>query len=206
MQVATPAAAKKAIAQPAKAGYEAQGWALAQTIIAINRSVRSDLKRAILGAFDLAVEAREAAIKALGADLKACTEVVKTTMPGIDKPQRTAGTATVYASQCRTILRAMNNGMSRTVMLALLFPGVECDEAATIESLGFDSILHAARQYNDAEASGKKRGRTPDAWLVKLGKWLEKNAPADDDVAGIAQFNAILTVYNTEMEKMQAVV
>lgn len=165
-------------------GYEAQGFALAQTMIGGIKSYAMDLKRCVQTAFTLDAKAREYAAKGLKEFVKAAKEAAASTKPheGIDAKSwgKIANTATVRASQFNTILKAMNAGMNLGVVGNML-------HIQDPESCSFDTIYKVAKDYNESSASGK--GRPADSFQTRLAKWLAKQ---EDDTGMKEQAVAIL--------------
>jgi hypothetical protein len=59
-------------------------------------------------------------------------------------------------------------------------------------NLGFEAIHAYAMTFVKSKA-----GRTPDAWLVTFGKFLERNKPVEGDAVAEAQYLATVKHYNS---------
>lgn len=157
-------------------GYEAQGFALAQTMQAIVKSHAQDLRRMVTTAWSLDSKARDFAVKYLKEWMAACKKYAQDTRPheGIDAKQweKIARTATVRVSQFNTIIRAMNAGMTISTVAGML--GIEQDD---VTNVGFDTLVAQAREFLNANAQGSGRGRKADPFHVALAKWLKNHQP-----------------------------
>ena len=92
--------------------------------------------------------------------------------------------ATVQLSKLRTIAKALNAGMTRESLAAYVKGKVD-------ETLGFELFYEHAKTFNDSTA-----GRKADTWLVKMGKMLERNKPAEDDAEGVKAYDQFVKLYN----------
>lgn len=160
-------------------GHMAQGWALAQTIIANTVSTAQQLRRAVDTAFEYSTEARESTIKAL-ADWKkdlATNAKGNGNLAAGGLSERDAGriarSAGTRVSEFSAIIRAMNNGFTKETLREKT--GVD-----DIENVGFHTIVELARQFNQTGATGG-RGRPADPFAVKLAKWLAGQNPEGAD-------------------------
>jgi hypothetical protein len=160
------------------AGYHAQGFALASSFFGVIKAHQMDLGRFVRDAWPLSVEARAYALKTLGEFVKQARENAKLSQPaaGIDPKAwgRIARTASTRVSQFGAILRAMNAGMNHQTLC-------EFYKIEDPEHLTFDSVLEVARGLN--ASSGSNAGRKPDAFLMRLAKWMNRNTDelSDDD-------------------------
>lgn len=164
------------VAQTNAPGYEAQGFALAQTMQAIVKSHAQDLRRMVSTAWALDSKARDYAVKFLKEWQKACQKYAEDTRPheGIDAKQwgKIARSATVRVSQFNTIVKAMNGGMTIGTVAGML--GLQHDDVVNV---GFDTLVSTARNFLNANASGSTRGRKADPFHVALAKWMSKHQP-----------------------------
>jgi len=155
-------------------GYLAQGFAVAQIIIAASVNTAQQLRRAVESAFDLEPKARDEIITTLNKWKKDLAEQAKANgnlrKGGMDDKAlgRIARSATVRTSEFTTIVKAMNNGMSRDTLRQ--HAGVK-----DVENIGFHTIVEVARQFNQTGAQGG--GRPADPFEVKLAKWLARQQP-----------------------------
>jgi hypothetical protein len=165
-------------------GHEARGWALAQQVITISgHSLSRDLARCVLTAFDYDVTEREYAAKRLRQWAKECKanaenngNLAKSSLSenGGKALRRMASSAATRGNQFGKILTTMNGGMDK---------GTICKDLGISEKdlpdVGFDVYYQLALKFGGTNAQG--RGRPADPWHVKLAKWLERNAPAEDE-------------------------
>jgi hypothetical protein len=166
------------------AGYEAQGYALAQVVISGTISGARQLQQACVTAFGYSVEARTAAINALNKWAKECRETVKTSgnLSTMEKASlnKIANSATVRTSEFGKIMQAMNAGL--TMETVAQKHGVEDPE-----NVSFHVLVADSRDFLKSSASDG-RGRKADPFNVRLDKWLTAQAkdPANaDDIATI---------------------
>lgn len=174
-------------------GYQAQGFALAQTIIAGVVSTAMQLRRATETAFDYSEAARDAAVKALNDWKKELQTAVKAngnlTAGGMTERDagRIARSAAVRVSEFSAIVKAMNNGMNRDTLRE------KCG-VADPENIGFHTVVEIARQFNQTGANGG-RGRPADPFAVKLAKWLASQNPTGEDAeVKAAAVNALANI------------
>lgn len=179
----------KTTEQQQRPGHEAQGFSLAQRVLAIGRSVASDLKRCIMDAWHLDIGARDACRKYLlrsARDAKKDSEGIEN-LSHLDAGRK-VGTAArrivnsgyQRATQFSVILQAMNAGMTEETVARAL--GQE-----SVEHVGFDTICEQARYHLKTQAAGSKAGRKADPLAVALHKWLEarkakEHTPDDEQV------------------------
>jgi hypothetical protein len=160
----------------AASGYRARGFALAAQMKALVVSHADALRRCIVTALDYEPKARDAAIaefRQWSKDLKDPTSGAAAHLKasaGYDDKQiiKLANSATVRASEFSTVLKALNIGMTRETMVERL-------KVSDPENLGFHIWVKEARDFLAAHAS-KGNGRTPDAFTVKLAKFLKREA------------------------------
>jgi hypothetical protein len=160
-------------------GYQAQGWALAQTIIAQTVNAAQQLQRAAMGAFELSNQARDETVRALNDWKKNLNDAAKSNgnlhAAGVSEKSagRIARSASTRTSEFTSIVKAMNNGFTRETLR-------EKTGVADVENVGFHTIVELARLFNQTGANGG-RGRPADPFAVKLAKWLEAQKPEGDD-------------------------
>jgi hypothetical protein len=163
------------VEQQLKTGYQAQGFALAQLVIASTISTAQQLRRAVDTAFDLDTKAREESLSVLNkwrkdlsvnakGNTKGNTNLIE---GGMDTKSlgRIARSATTRTSEFASILKAMDNGFSRDTLR-------EQSGVSDIENIGFYTIVELARKFNQSSATGQ--GRPADPFEVKLAKWLAR--------------------------------
>lgn len=160
----------------------------------------------------LPTDGRALLIKMLGDDLRKMradnaaihAELGKDGKPNPTKDETKAAaklvaSATVNVARLSTIAKAWNSGATLEGLLD--FATGRGGKPTSINEIGFIVIYNYAQTFSKSKA-----GRTPDTWLVKLGKFLEKNPPAEDDADALEQYNAIVAVYNAESAKVKAVI
>lgn len=159
-------------------GYQAQGFALAQTIKAITVSTAQQLARCVMTAFDYGNEARDECIRDLNAWRKQLTEAAKGNgnleAGGMDERSRgrIARSASTRVSEFSAVMLAMNNGFTRETLR-------EKAGVADVEHVGFHTIVELARAFNQSGAT--RAGRPSDPFAVKLAKWLERQQAEGTD-------------------------
>lgn len=176
----TPVGAKNisTIEKQMKGGYQAQGFALAQTIIAHSVNTAQQLQRAVLGAFDLSNQARDETIRALNDWKKNLNTAAKANgnLQAAGVAEKSAGriarSATTRTSEFTAIVKAMNNGFTRETLR-------EKTGVADIENVGFHVVVELSRLFNQTDAGG--RGRPANPFNVKLAKWLDAQKPTGAD-------------------------
>lgn len=176
----------KAKATNNEAGYQAQGWALAQRVIAVTRSTARDLARIAREGFTLSPLALTFAVKTLGEDLKTATMAAATTMGLSEKEAASmARSASSYASQMRMIFKAQAAGMTPDTLAALIFkdydPATHDLAPDWLDHVGLASMYQAARTFTNAEAN-EGRGRPKAPWTLQLAKWLAEHQPPVADL------------------------
>lgn len=176
----------KDVAQQMSAGYEAQGFGLAQTVKAISVSVARDLRRCVETAFDYDAKARETCIKYLNEWVKECRVAAKASGNLQSMGERSLGkiarSATVRASEFTTIMRAMDAGMTR---------GTLAEKAGVNdpENISFHVVVEIARAFIPSNAA---TGRKPDSFEVKLAKWLAAQKVTGADAKVKARVETLL--------------
>lgn len=169
-------------------GYEAQGHAVAASLIGYIKAHAGDLRRIVHSLWALEDNARQAAHKALTQFRNEARKNAVSTLAyveGYSKKdwQRMANSANTRASQMQTIIRAMRIGMTpNTIEDALKIPDPE--------NVGFDVVYQCAKTFLASQAKSNA-GRKPDAWEVKLRKWLDKNQPSTDEAEAQVKFEKI---------------
>lgn len=158
------------VSKQMESGYKAQGFALAQTIIAIVISQASVLARAVFTSFELDNKARDEAVKELRDWQKRTAEqakgngnLIKSLM---DQKQlgKIARSANVRVSEFATIVKAQNAGMNRQTL-------AKVGRVDDPENMSFHTIVEIARQFNQSSATASV-GRPADPLELKLAKWL----------------------------------
>ena len=188
---------KQEIKKP-QAGFEAQGFAIAMRVMGISRTAARELHRCVVSLFELAPESREAAAKYLGTRKEAIAELMAQGRLDEKEAKKMLASANVYASQMRTIIKAINAGMTKDTILSWangqsLAPNQEWAPDA-FDNVGFAVIYKVAVDFTKGEAAG--RGRPKTAFAAKLAAWLNKNQPAEDDAVGLALYNKVVAECN----------
>ena len=186
---------------PRDAMLEGNNWA--NRAIALAKTQRRDWPRLVLELFRMSIEARVQVLKVLKADHKEEGRILRDDadgMTGLNKADagRANRSQATYLSQCSTIVNALQAGM--TVQSLAVFHGMSAEDAED-EDAAFDTLMDVASMakiYAHAlQFSKGKAGRTPDPWMVKVGKWLDKNAPADEaDEVESEQYQAFVKLWN----------
>ena len=104
--------------------------------------------------------------------------------------------ATVQISNLNTIAECFN-GQGTIEGLCAFVATAQRVPPHTV-SLG-DCSFEMMRQYA-VSMKTSKAGRTADTWCIKFAKWAEKNAPAADDIEGLAAFKAVIDAFNATQE------
>lgn len=199
---ATPV--QKAEVKKPMAGFEAQGFAIAMRVVGISRTAARELHRCVVSLFELAPEARGAAAKYLGTRKEAIAELVAQGRLDEKESKKMMASANVYASQMRTIIKAMDQGLTQDTVLAWCHDGAlrlnghsGLDWAAdAFDNVGFAVIYKVAVDFNRAKDGEAARGRPAMLFAAKLAAWLNKNQPADDDTVGLALYNKVVAECN----------
>lgn len=143
--------------------------------------------------FPMTTEEREAAIKAWR-DWK--TAKVKARKSGEEQSpkmddkmfNRIMATATQRLTNMSTIAKALDSGMTTGGIAQFYAINVE-----DVGDLSIDALYQVALTFSKSVA-----GRKPDAFLVKLGKFLEKNKPtAESPEQDIADYNKVVSFLNS---------
>lgn len=138
-----------------------KGRLFAQECIALTVGQSNPWRDMAERAFDMTIEARGEAVKALDLWKKAKTEELADLHGGEAKQaKQRMNSATVELSKMRTTINALNGGMDRAT----------CEKYWDnhFAELGWNAIVEVARTFTKSAA-----GRKPDTLLVKLGKWIE---------------------------------
>lgn len=179
-------------------GYEAQGFALAMRVFAIQRTAARELHRVVVSLFELDPDARAACAKHLGDRKDTIKEMVAQGRLTEKEASKMLASATVYASQMRTVIKAMNAGMTKDTVLTWCNGGPlkAGEEWATdaFDAVSFATIYKVAADMVASEAKG--RGRPKMAFAAKLSAWLLKNGPDEADAEGLRLYNAIVEMVN----------
>jgi len=138
-------------------------------------------------------EARAAFVQAIDSTLKEMrgANTIDDTVAAKDAKKR-VNTATVEVSKLRIVAKAWNSGATipglvEYVRLALKQPTAE------LEHIGYTMLVEYARTFSQSKA-----GRPAKAWAEKLGDWLDKNAPDEDDAKGNALREKFIAMLNGE--------
>lgn len=178
----TPSSPKvNSATQQHAAGYEAQGWALAQTVIAYNNGLlntKGVWNRYVAKLLDMGTEARAFFIKALNEDTKArkahVDEMKNTSSHEIFR--KANATAEVNLSNLKAIARALNAGMSISCETFDNGDYKRDGQGDLIPIQPFTALLAFARKHlSETESGAKKKGRPNTSFLDKLDKFLNKD-------------------------------
>jgi hypothetical protein len=163
---------KKQEAQPA--GPEAQGWAVAQTVIAEAKGIGNIWLRHVAKLYDLSTQARESFGKYLREHIKQMGEHVKAQEGKPDHAlyQKAHKSDRTQLSNLLTIARAMNAGYQ---------PEVKVEDTRVVRDVQgnvlivqpFYTVLAEAKVFVESDAKG--RGRPAKPWLEKLKKFILDN-------------------------------
>lgn len=173
------AAKQETKATPQVAGYEAQGYGLAQTVIAECKGIQGTWSRYAAKLSQLHADARKAFMAELRKHVKQMREHVKDKdgTPEHDMYKKAAASAGVQISNLMAVAQAMNNGY---VLALQTDPDTK---NLVVNSIGdyvpllpFYSIVAEARLFNDSEASNGA-GRPKKPFLDKLKKFILDNQP-----------------------------
>lgn len=158
------------VSKQLESGYKAQGFALAQTLIAAVISQAQQLARAVFTSFELDNKARDEAIRELRAWQKNVSEQAKGNgnllKSGMTTAQlgRIARSANVRVSEFSAVVKAQNAGMTRETL-------AKAGKIDDPENMSFHTIVEISRQFNASKAT-PSQGRPADSFEVKLSKWL----------------------------------
>lgn len=175
-------------------GHQAQGFALAQTVIAQTISTAQALRRALETAFDYSIDARESCIKTLQDWRKEMTANAKNN-GNLDAARVDVKTTGAMArSSCTRVsefiacITALNNGFTKETLR-------EKTGVADIENVSFHVIVALARKFNATNAQGGQ-GRPADPFEVKLAKWLARQDVSNEHDAEVkaAAVNALANI------------
>lgn len=187
--------AKEEIKKPV-AGYEAQGFAIAMRVLSISRTAARDLHRCVVSLYELDADARNAAAKHLGTRKEAITELVAQGVYTEKEAKKLMASATVYCSQMRTIIKAINAGMTKETVLLAITP--EDKRAGAVfapdafDCVGFAVIYKTATAFLGTQAKPKVSLTFAD----KLRDFLGKTAPDETDAAGLVLYNQVVALCN----------
>lgn len=167
---------------PQVAGYEAQGFALAQTVIAECKGIQNTWSRYAAKLGVLHEKARDAFMSEMRKHVKQMREHVKDVenTPEHVVYKKAASSAGTQISNLMAVAKAMNSGyvleISRDPDTGHPLVNATGDH---IPAKPFYTIVAEARVFNDSQAGGPGRPKTP--WLDKLKKFILDNQP---DFAG----------------------
>lgn len=163
------------------AGYEAQGWALAQSVLAENMhqlQARGVWHRYVAKLVDFGTEARGFFIKALNADTKARREHVKA-QEGTDMHdifRKANASAQVQISNLGAIARAMNKGFRVECAVTEEGQFKRDGQNNLIPVQAFSTILAQAQKFLAQNSEGQKKGRPALSFEAQLAKWFASTA------------------------------
>lgn len=167
---------------PQAAGYEAQGFALAQTVIAECKGIQNTWSRYAAKLSVLHEKARDAFMAEMRKHIKQMREHVKVVE---DTPEhvvykKAAASAGTQISNLMAVAKALNAGyvleIQRDPDTGHPLVNATGDHICVKP---FYTIVAEARVFNDSQAGGPGRPKTP--WLDKLKKFILDNQP---DFAG----------------------
>lgn len=173
-------------AEQLKPGYEAQGFALAQSIIAESVSTAKTLSRIAIRCFEVSQQAREHMLKTLNRWKKDCAAAAVANAnlekAGMSEKDRRAiaSSATTRVREFNAIVKAMDAGMTLSTLGKLA-------KVPDPTNLGFHTIVKVSRLFKGADA----RGRPADPFFVKLLKWMDRQ-DSEADAADKAKLVAAL--------------
>lgn len=183
---------------PQAAGYEAQGFALAQTVIAECKGIQNTWSRYAAKLVDLHEKARDAFMSELRKHVKQMREHVADKKGTVDHAvyKKAAASAQTQISNLMAVAAAMNAGY---VLEIQRDPDTGHPLVSTtgekIPVKPFYTIVAEARLFNDSQASGRGRPKTP--FLDKLKKFILDNqdefAPRTKEAVELVQAMAELT-------------
>lgn len=117
---------------------------------------------------------------------------------GIDKKiaSKNTGSFAVQVSRCSTIAKAFNSGATVEGLKDFINGQLPANKRAKTvaevrEHVGFIVIYNYAATF-----TGGKGSKTNTSWLENVGKFLDRNPPAEDDVQGQAQQAEFVKLYN----------
>jgi hypothetical protein len=181
------------------------GNLLAATVIAQAMTEGNVWKRyARTVVYDLTTDGRVAFIKAVKAsikDIKASNAKIGASLdkagnanPSKDEVSRAAklvNSATTQVHCLTAIANAFNVGGTVEDLLQY------CVQTRGMVGAGFDDVGFALLTEYARTFSESKAGRKADLFIVKMNKWLEKNAPAEDDAAGLMMYDKLVALLNS---------
>lgn len=166
-------------ATPQVAGYEAQGYGLAQTVIAECKGIQNAWSRYAAKLSQLHHEARKAFMAELRKHVKQMREHVKAqeNTPEHDMYKKAAASATTQISNLMAVAQAMNNGYVLALQADPETKNLVVNAIGDyVPVLPFYSIVAEARLFNDSEAKNGA-GRPKKPFLDKLKKFILDNQP-----------------------------
>ena len=168
------------------------GMMWAQTAIALCMGQQSPWSKLAFELFSLNIEQREAAIKAWRSWKSEKTKAFKNgeeQTPRMDAKTfgKVLNTATTRLSHMTKISEAITSGMDIEAV-AHHFHIKEQDVAG----LSVDMLYEVAQKF-----AGTKAGRKPDAFLVKLGKFLEAASKAGIPDSDLDHYNKVVEYVNS---------
>lgn len=117
---------------------------------------------------------------------------------GIDKKMASKNTASfaVQVSRCRTIAKAFNSGATVEGLKDFINGQMPANKRAkTVEEVRDHTSFIMIYNYA-ATFTGGKGSKTTTSWLENVGKFLDRNPPAEDDTQGQAQQAEFIKLYN----------
>lgn len=174
------AAKKETTVTPQVAGYEAQGYALAQTVIAECKGQQNTWSRYAAKLATLHDKARDEFMKVLRKHVSEMREHVKAKegQPEHITYKKAAASAQVQISNLMAVAKAMNNGYELKIQRD---PETGAPLVNTIGDhipvLPFYSIVAEARVFMGVEERVHQAGRPKKPWLDKLKKFILDNQP-----------------------------
>lgn len=173
----------------------AAGNLLAAEVMARVRQQAHDWHGYAVRVIGFTIEAREAFLQAIKADIKDIKAKNVIGTQDAKAAARLVNSATTNVSELTTIAKAFNGGASVDGLrqwARKTINGTDTGPMPKLDQIGKDLIVAYARTFSESKA-----GRKADTWAVKLGKFLERNLPSDDDTAGRAQYDAVVKLYNS---------
>lgn len=173
------AAKQETKVSPQVAGYEAQGYGLAQTVIAECKGVQNTWVRYAAKLSQLHHDARKAFMAELRKHVKQMREQVKAQEGSAEHGmyKKAAASATVQISNLMAVAQAMNNGYVLALQADPETKNLVVNSIGDyVPVLPFYSIVAEARLFNDSEAANGV-GRPKKPFLDKLKKFILDNQP-----------------------------
>ena len=203
---ATPAGSDKAQEQErakriATRDDKMAGNMLANEAIALAMQQANDWRNLFFRPFDLTLEGRTYFLDAVK-NWRKEQAAANVTGTGADAKviKRRMAAALTRISELTTVANAINAGASMAGYVDYIIrthPECKgCTEEDARKLVGIAVLVEYARTFSEAKA-----GRKADTWLVKMGKFLERNKPAEDDKVGNDQFAKFVALYNELTEQ-----